>query len=99
MSFFEPLNVAHLFRVLCVPDGFAVRGEAVSDVLGAPSFARLKASATKSSEPAKASGERGREDSQELGRAFVANSLCRGQGKHTMLHEQEVQIGNPGLGP
>ena len=31
--------------------------------------------------------------------SFVANSLCRGQGKHTMLHEQEVQIGNPGLGP
>jgi hypothetical protein len=88
MSFFKPLNVAHLFRVLCVPDGFAGKGEAVSGVLGAPSFARLNASATVERTGKGENGERGREDSQVLGRALVANSLCRGQGKHTMLHEQ-----------
>ena len=29
-------HVAHLFRVLCVPDGFAGRGEAVSECVGCP---------------------------------------------------------------
>jgi hypothetical protein len=64
-------------------------------ILRSPEGVRYKVKRTGKGE----NGERGREDNQELGRALVANSLCRGQGKHTMLHEQEVQIGNPGLGP